>query len=43
MEVPGQWGSKANVPSAGGGGECIFSGTTPSEQVFSSKGVENES
>ena len=42
MEVPGQWGSKANVPSAGGG-ECIFSGTTPSEQVFSSKGVENES
>ena len=40
MEVPGQWGSKENVPSAGGeGGVWIFSGTTPSEQVFSSKGV----
>ena len=40
MEVPEGWGSKAKVPSGGGGeGVWIFSGTTPSEQVFSSKGV----
>ena len=40
MEVPEGWGSKAKVPSGGGGGGVwIFSGTTPSEQVFSSKGV----
>ena len=39
MEVPEGWGSKAKVPSGGGGGVWIVSGTTPSEQVFSSKGV----